>query len=183
MQSVEQAIVRVRTIYEQVAGRPLPEQGSEPYARIPPEADPQEHVTARAKELFGLVEELARGGAAPVPAPSVETVAVQPIPGVIVQSEAELRLLLDVPGISRAALEVVLEGASIVVRGTRAPVSIAPGEHLLSCDAIAGRLERSFVLPVAPAAGDVSAVLSDGVLAIRVKLQPGASRRQKIEIR
>lgn len=63
MQDIEQAIERVKSIFEQLTGTPAQAAGGETYARIPPEADPGEHVVAKARELYLLVDRLARTGA------------------------------------------------------------------------------------------------------------------------
>jgi len=103
-------------------------------------------------------------------------------------------LRLDVPGVEPAALEVVADERTLVVRGERAaadaetPKTAAPSADEAAAtprvrrERATGRFERRFRLPSTADIEQLSATLTHGVLTLRVpKVAPARPRRIAVE--
>src|SRR4029079_3051296 len=105
--AVEQAMERVRMVYEMVSGQPAPEFSADnPYARIPPEVDREEHVLRQAAALFERVADQ----------------AVHPVEGGTISTQIgtyregnELRFVFDVGQTPRERVTVELQGPELRV--------------------------------------------------------------------
>lgn len=82
----------------------------------------------------------------------------------VLESEAAWLFVFDVPGATRDATEVALDGGTLVVRADVAGVAGADGAELAG----AVRWERAVDLPRAVDESQVQAQLDDGVLRVTV---------------
>jgi len=185
--TVEDAIARAKAVYEQVTGRPAPESlPTAPYARIPPEVDPEEFVTRNAAALLAKVQTMV-GATRPADpqAGSASGVALRalPIPACLIQANEEMRLVFEMPGVPRSAIEVELQGATIRVSAERPPIGLDSGDKIVWSDFGMGRVERVLALPFAVDPSTVSATMSDGLLTVRIRTPMNHGRGQKIEVR
>ena len=185
-QTMEDAIVRAKAIYEQITGEPAPEPAhGEPYARIPPEVDAEEYVTMKAASLLETVRSIQpkRQGSTVAPQPGATVMRALPIPAAVIRSETELRWVLEMPGVPRSAIEVELRGQALRVSGMRPAVTVDAGDQVLGSDLVMGRVERMLTLPMPVDPSHVQANLADGLLTVRVRLPVGSNDTQRIEVR
>lgn len=76
-------------------------------------------------------------------------------------------VIVDLPGVSRDAIEVELLGNQLVLRGRRA-VHRPEGAQLTADERPSGAFERRFKLPIDAAGEQVTAKLDEGVLTVTV---------------
>lgn len=157
---IEETIQKVERLYQSVTGHEAPRSNGEPYAPIPPEADATRHV----EESLARLLELVQTSFAPARGPSWRP------PLTLREERGERVLELDLPGVSRDSLSVVLSGDVVTVSGHRQPPDAleAADGRVHSSERLFGPFERSVQLPGGVAAGDVRAKLTEGVLEVRV---------------
>src|SRR5262245_22638011 len=108
---IEETITRIEQLYQSLTGRALP-RGEAPYAPIPAEKDPAEHVEKQLNQLLSLLGELG-GEVRPLPQTSwTPAMAVW-------ESHTEIRISLDLPGVTRDVVEVVAQGKILTISGNR----------------------------------------------------------------
>jgi len=96
----------------------------------------------------------------------------------VVELADGLVVRLDVPGVTREDLEVVLDGDSLIVSGERSVPHPEAGESCRRSERPTGRFARSLTLPADARLADVRADLRDGVLEIRVPTTRALGPRQ-----
>jgi HSP20 family protein len=90
---------------------------------------------------------------------------------------------VDVPGIAREGLKVVVIGGDCVVRGERKPPENAREFRALALERPWGPFERRFALPPGSHPDKITARCADGVLELRiVKEDRGTPKEMKIEL-
>lgn len=94
----------------------------------------------------------------------------------VLDTEGAHVLLIDVPGIAKDTVHVRLEGARLVVEGTRPAPSLA-GASIRTRERAYGSFKREFLLPPDVVADDVTAAMDDGVLTVTVPRKGSASKR------
>lgn len=90
-------------------------------------------------------------------------------------------VLVDVPGVRREAVHVRIDGAHLVIEGTRSGPQIE-GAVLASGERAHGPFRREFLLPPDYDAEGVSASLDDGVLRVEVPRRGGRTRAREVPI-
>ena len=189
MVEIETTIDQVEKLYEQVTGTRPPPLGATPYAPMPPEADPARHVEA---QLDRLMEALA-GISAPEatsagPRADGMPTTDQPTwaPRIAVwEGPEELMFHVDLPGTSREALQVTVEGATLTVAGRNLPPTPRGDGAPLQArwvETPLGAFVRTIPLPADALVDTVQARLSDGVLEIRVPRRPIRAERRVVTI-
>jgi HSP20 family protein len=154
---LDEVIGQVCQLYRSVTGRDMPVSDA-PYAPIPAERDPVQHVQEQIDRLVALLAGPAAGmSAAPPWAPPIA----------IYESAHEVVVALDVPGMNRDRIDVHLEAGLLVVTGQRAP-SPADGQALRHAEARFGTFRRVVPLPPGLRTTDMSARLDRGVLEVRI---------------
>ena len=98
----------------------------------------------------------------------------------VIQTATSYVVLVDLPGVPRAAIDVLLEGSRLVVRGSRA--SGHPAGRCRSAERGAGAFERVFLLPSTTIGERVTATLADGVLRVEVPVGSAAAPGRRIEV-
>ncbi|CCO22948.1 Hsp20/alpha crystallin family protein [Maridesulfovibrio hydrothermalis] len=81
----------------------------------------------------------------------------------IVESELGFSLYMDLPGVSREALEIDLDENTLVVSGKAAP-TLAEGEKYIEQEFCEGGYSRSFTISDAVDRENIKANLKNGVL-------------------
>jgi HSP20 family protein len=99
----------------------------------------------------------------------------------VLEDEAGITLLADLPGVPRDKLELKVEGDTLLVEGT---VTAPMPQQLQSvyAEIRVPRYRRSFTLSRELDAGRIEANLKDGVLSLRIPKQEHA-RPRRIEVR
>lgn len=153
--SLDETIASVEQLYASITGqRPPRTDGAT--TRIPPELDPVRHVEDQLAKLVTAFEQKL----APQPP------AWQPR-AIAWQDEHGFELAIDVPGVTRDALEVSCDGNCLVVRGERR-TPWGDAKSTLACEAPVGAFSRMFALPVYIEPSQISARLDSGVLRVRI---------------
>jgi HSP20 family protein len=152
---VDQTIAQVEKLYRAVMGRdPGPIEGV--YAPIPAEKDPVGHVTEQMDRLASLLERLQPRPPAPSWTPPLS----------VWESDKEMLVCMDLPGVDRESVAVELQGNVLTVSG-RGPAPAADGWRLRLSERPLGDFRRSLTLPAMPTADPVAKV-ANGVLEVRL---------------
>lgn len=95
----------------------------------------------------------------------------------VVETEAEYRVLVDLPGIDPAALQLRVEKDVLTVQVDRKQPAAVAGETVHRSERAYGTYLRSFALPRGVDAGKVEATYQQGVLAVRLPKRDEARAR------
>jgi HSP20 family protein len=172
MQELKQALEEVKALHEKVFGYPAPNLSCLPPPAFAPGANPISEALdgVRAlKEAWQRVSEMPR---IPSWTPPADCYA----------ADGEFLVHVEIPGVSREDVKVLLIGAECVVRGERKPPHA--GElRPVSIERPWGAFERRFLLPAGSRASEMKARISAGMLELRIPLErSGIEREQKIEV-
>ena len=99
----------------------------------------------------------------------------------IVETEDALELYVDMPGVTRDSVEVMLEQRVLSIRG-RAAMSVPEGLAPLHLEYQPGDYERAFTLSDAVDPAGIEARVRGGVLHLKLP-KAGPAKRQRIEVR
>jgi HSP20 family protein len=171
MLNIEQAIKEVSGVYQSLTGRPIPPGQFE----LPPEVDARAHVEARYRTFKALLEAKDRTGTGTRPVPSFAP------PLDIVEMERDVRVDVDIPGVSRADLTVSLSGDKIVIRGER-PNGRGQGGIVRYKERPAGVFSKTVVLPPRARREGIEATLRDGVLSILIPTDGSGAENAELVI-
>jgi HSP20 family molecular chaperone IbpA len=177
---IDPLILSLERMYQVVTGSIAPPPSEEAYAPIPVERDPGEYVAERLERLLEAVV----SPATPAGGPSQATLAASApwTPALLVwESDRELVLQVELPGVRRQDVEVELDGDLLVVRGRRA--TLEDGARLRLTERPLGRFERRVQLPRRAERVEPSAKLADGVLEVRLGKPTGEGGGGRREIR
>jgi HSP20 family protein len=166
----DDAIGKVSHLYRAVTGHEMPISDT-PYAPIPAERDPVQHVHEQMDRLIGLLSPQTPRGAAQMQwSPPIA----------IYESTSEVVVAIDVPGTSRDRVAVHVESGALVVSGKRAPAP-ANGETLRLAEVRFGEFRRVVPLPVGLRTAEMSARLDGGVLEVRIP-RDGANGVRQVSV-
>jgi HSP20 family protein len=98
-------------------------------------------------------------------------------------SEGELRLHADLPGVQPSDLDVRVEGDVLTIRGERKSESERNEQNFHVMERSHGRFQRSIQLPFAPDPDQVQASVREGVLELRIPKRAPQERSRRIEVR
>jgi len=159
MQSIDETIVNVEKLYHAVTGKPAP-QPDGPYAPIPAEKDPVEHIEEQLSRLLSAVGRTMEG--------SEEAVAraTWAPPVTVWESDRDTILAFEVPGVPRENVQVFLQEGTLTVHGDRPE---RRGDLTLrAAERPVGPFRRSVPLPSGARGGEPTAELKDGILEVRL---------------
>lgn len=166
IETLDETIEQVETLYESVTGRKAPPSAATPYAEIPPEKDPNAHVGEQIERLLtSLAEVTNRSMSVPSWAPPVW----------LCHGADALLIQLDLPGVPRNDLRVRLGNGYLQVSGARPFPAIEGPRCPQYSEQRFGAFQRSIPIPPEVAADQVRAALRDGVLSIQVPKAPKGS--------
>jgi HSP20 family protein len=163
---VDETIANIENLYRTVTGR-TPPAADRPYAPIPAEKDPGQHVEEQLNRLTRLLGGAGFDGHA--------TSAWTPRMSVW-ESEEEILVCLDVPGVTRDDLKVTARGNLITVTGLRRAPRDGDDHRLFVTEEPAGEFRRTLLVPGGLAAGEPRAELKEGVLEITIRREGGQGR-------
>jgi HSP20 family protein len=108
--------------------------------------------------------------------------ACQPLADVV-EGDDVVRVLLELPGVPRASVQVRVLGNRIEVTGEKPP-DFPPGETSFLClERIFGKFQRAFEVRGAVNLGEVSARMAGGILVITIpKLAERRGRERRIPV-
>ena len=98
-------------------------------------------------------------------------------------SEGELRLHADLPGVQPSDLDIRVEGDVLTIRGERKSESDRNEQNFHVMERSHGRFQRSIQLPFAPDPEEVQATVREGVLEVRIPKRAPQERSRRIEVR
>jgi HSP20 family protein len=98
-------------------------------------------------------------------------------------SEGELRLHADLPGVQPSDLDIRVEGDVLTIRGERKSESERNEQNFHVMERSHGRFQRSIQLPFAPNPDEVQASVREGVLELRIPKRAPQERSRRIEVR
>src|SRR4029079_15322929 len=98
-------------------------------------------------------------------------------------SEGELRLHADLPGVQPSDLDIRVEGDVLTIRGERKSESERNEQNFHVMERSHGRFQRSIQLPFAPDPDQVQASVREGVLELRIPKRAPQERSRRIEVR
>jgi HSP20 family protein len=96
----------------------------------------------------------------------------------VYESEGEYIVAIDLPGIDRSTLDITIDDDRLTVKGKRTEKDLA--QQISECPR--GNFLRTFSVPSSVDQNDVKADYKDGVLKVRLPLQP-ERKSQRIEIK
>lgn len=174
MQALNQALDEVQELYRTVTGTPAPELDPSSYIEFPPGVDPIQHVMQEVADLGKLSRRLAT---------SPRISHWMPATDIIATKDAWLARL-EVPGIPRDRLKVLISQGECIVRGERDAAVTSPGQQPLLIERPTGTFERRFALPAQVRADGVTARYREGVLELQIPLQEeGTATETSIEVK
>ena len=98
-------------------------------------------------------------------------------------SEGELRLHADLPGVQPSDLDIRVEGDVLTIRGERRSENERNEQNFHVMERSHGRFQRSIQLPFAPDPDQVQASVREGVLELRIPKRAAQERSRRIEVR
>ena len=98
-------------------------------------------------------------------------------------SEGELRLHADLPGVQPADLDIRIEGDVLTIRGERKSQGERNEQNFHVMERSHGRFQRSIQLPFAPDPNEVQASVREGVLEVCIPKRAPQERSRRIEVR
>lgn len=169
-ESIDSAIEQVERLYRSVTGREAPPVGEQPYATIPPERVPEEHVQEQVDRLVETLATFPAGG-------SVEAEWKPPI--ALWEGREELVIAVDLPGASRDEVHVTVDRGLLQIHGNRPLQGTRNGDGrtLKYVEHTYGKFRRAIPLPLSSRVDQLQANMRDGVLEIRIpKREPTEPR-------
>ncbi|HEX9305721.1 MAG TPA: Hsp20/alpha crystallin family protein [Thermoanaerobaculia bacterium] len=160
--AIDQSIGHLEQLYQTVTGREAPPPET-PYAPIPAEKDPAQHVEKqldRLLQLLGQTEFDRRPKPAWAPPVSVW------------ESDTDVLVSVDLPGVTREQVEIVAHGRLLTITGERT----APGGQefrLRTLESPIGAFRRAILLPSTSRVIEPKAEMRQGVLELRFPKEPG----------
>jgi HSP20 family protein len=98
-------------------------------------------------------------------------------------SDGELRLHADLPGVAPADLDIRVDGDVLTIRGERKSESERNEHNYHVMERSHGRFQRSIQLPFEPDPQQVEATVREGVLEVRIPKRAPQERSRRIEVR
>jgi HSP20 family protein len=170
--TIEDTITSMEKLLTAVTGQAPP--ASEPaYAPIPAEKDPIQHVDEQISRLLTLLEgggAASRGSLGPAFSPPLS----------VSETDTEVVLRFQLPGVKREDVEVASKGGILTVRGQTA---LPEDERLKLSEHPVGPFRRTVILPPGLEPREPKALMRDGLLEIRIpreKTEPAAAKPVRV---
>jgi HSP20 family protein len=173
--SIDTAIGQVERLYRSVTGRDAPPVGNKPYATIPPEKVPEEHVQEQVDRLVETLADFATPGRA---------VAEWKPPIALWEEKNEIVLVVDLPGVPRDSVHVAVNRGVIQIQGERSMPQGKNGDDrkLRYAEHPFGKFSRTVPIPHAARLEELQAQMRDGTLEVRVPREPGATDVRQVPV-
>jgi HSP20 family protein len=168
---IDDAIGQVEKLYRAVTGTDAPPIEAA-YAPIPAEKDPSQHVEEQMNRLLELLGSVAQGP---------QTAPVWTPPVTVWESDSEILVCVDLPGLRREQVQLLVQGNTLTVSGSRTTAS--DGFRLRSSEGGLGAFRRTLFFPGGIPSPEPNAQIRDGVLEIRVpKKAPATATPRSVSI-
>jgi len=136
------------------------------------------------REIDRVFEDVFSGGSSSGNAGGRSGATMMNAPRIDLQdSEGELRLHADLPGVQPSDLDIRIEGDVLTIRGERKSESERNEQNFHVMERSHGRFQRSIQLPFAPNPDEVQASVREGVLELRIPKRAPEERSRRIEVR
>jgi len=174
LESIDQAIGQVERLYRSVTGLEAPPIQEKPYAVIPPEKAPEEHVQEQVDRLVETLVEFSGPSGLVGWKPTIS----------IWEGRGEIVITLDLPGVTRDGVQVSITKGMLDIHGTRPPRGSLDGSQveLRYNEHIFGRFRRLIPLPPGLATDRLQAQMRSGVLEIRLPRAEGTQDVQSVPV-
>ena len=172
---IDSAIDQVERLFRSVTGRDTPPVGELPYATIPPEKNPEEHIQEQIDRLMEKLADLSgRPGAGSQWTPPVA----------LWEGKDEVLISLDVPGVPRDQIQVTVNRGLLEIRGSR---NVKPSDEeesleLKYLEHPYGKFRRTLPLPLGARTDGLEARVRDGMLEIRIPRDSGVVDAKTIRV-
>jgi len=179
---IDNAIDQVERLFRSVTGRDTPPVGERPYATIPPEKNPEEHIQEQIERLMEKLAELSGS-------PGVGSQWTPPV--AMWEGKNEVIVTLDVPGLTREAIQVTVNHGLLEITGSR---QVRPPEEesrrseeenpyqLKYLEHPFGKFRRALPLPMGAHTEGLEARVRDGVLEILIPRDAGVTDAKTIRV-
>jgi HSP20 family protein len=158
---IDETIERMEKLYRAMTGEDAPPAGESAYAPIPAEKDPTRHVEEQLDRLLAVLGRPAGPPAAPASVPPMS----------VWESDSDIWVFLDLPGVPRDGIEVSLQGKVLTVSGQRS--SALPEELRLRVnERPLGAFRRTLWIQAGVRSTEAAVHMRDGVLEIRIPKEP-----------
>lgn len=173
MQTISQALDEVKDLYRSVVGQEAPDIAPESFVSFPHGVDPLHHALSEIQHVKELTERL-RTAPKPVAwVPQADCLMI----------ESELITRLDLPGVSREDIQVLVADGECVVRGERKPPIDDPQVRPMNVERPWGPFERRFPLPAGSPTEKIVAKYVDGILELRIPIEaPKATEAKTVTV-
>jgi len=173
MTEVTQALDDMKALYTTLLGGPAPEITAGWSAPFPPGVDPLAFAVQEVRDLEQLAT---RMQALP------RTVAFIPRADLFAAKDA-LVIRVEVPGVAKDGLKVLVDEGECIVRGERKPFEISAELRPIGIELAYGSFERRFALPRHADTAKLTAKVADGVLEVRIPIEAEAAPKEmKVEV-
>jgi HSP20 family molecular chaperone IbpA len=158
-ESIDTAIEQVERLYQSVTGKEVPAIDEKPYATIPPERIPEEHVQ---EQVDRLLQTLGQFTGRPTETEWKPQIALW-------EGKNEVRIAVDLPGVERDAVRVAVSRGMLELSGTR-PIRTQDDEalKLRYAEHLFGKFRRTMPLPHGARVDQLKAEMRAGVLELRI---------------
>ena len=158
-ESIDTAIEQVERLYQSVTGKEVPALDDKPYATIPPEKVPEEHVH---EQVDRLLQTLGQFTGRPAETEWKPQIALW-------EGKNEVRIAVDLPGVERDAVRVAVSRGMLELSGTR-PIRTPEDEalKLRYAEHLFGKFRRTMPLPHGARVDQLKAEMRAGVLELRI---------------
>ncbi|HZH28765.1 MAG TPA: Hsp20/alpha crystallin family protein [Azospirillaceae bacterium] len=161
-----------RSMMPSLFGAPLPaSRGGDPFLTL--------H-----REMNRLFDDIMRGFPAAVPDPTAPNPAMLTPSMDVSETDREIKVCADLPGVSPDDVEVTLEGDMLTIRGERKAATEDKGENWHLVERSHGSFTRTIPLPFRTDPNAVQADFEHGVLTITLpKPEANPANRTRIQVR
>ncbi len=138
-----------------------------------PSWDPSGDLEAIQQEMNRLFESFVGHG----PGPGQPTERSWAPPMDVCETPAEVRIIVELPGISQNQIQIEISDGVLTIRGERHPDASFRQDQLIRMERRYGHFSRSFNLPSVVDPEGVRASYRNGVLEVRLPKRPEATPR------
>jgi len=168
MPDVDQALKDVKELYVKVLGTPAPQVDAPSFLAFPPGVDPLRHAVEEVELLKQLSQQVQ---SPPAWIPRADLFA----------GKDSYVVRLEIPGVPREQVKVYLSSTACIVMGERRPPepeTLRP----LNVELPYGRFERHLPVPVGLKPEQLTARWTEGMLELRLTLDPTAAKITPVDV-
>jgi HSP20 family molecular chaperone IbpA len=166
LQNLDRTLDEVAQLYRTLTGQPI-QTGR--LVELPPEHDPVAYVSDRLTRLHEMLR--ARAGSAPH-----ENAAPSWMPPCdLLESEREIVLVIDLPGVSRGNVKLTVMDDVLLLHAERRPEWPSSGLAVRATERATGMFRRAVPLPARVRGDKIDAHFQDGVLTVRLEREVPAT--------